>query len=115
MKLFRWIKCRISHKLSHLRMSTLVDILKENGMALVVIIVLWEIIEDILFPVLFILLGKYVHPAFLAGAPISWLLCLHWLAVPVLWSAWVKFNKLKSKNNVDYNHGKCKEQDSINS
>ena len=95
MKLFMWIKDRLSHKISHLRLSVLMDVLKENGLALVIIIIVWERIEDILFPILFILLGNYIHPIFLTGVPISWILCLHWLAVPILWSAWIKFTNLK--------------------
>ena len=66
------------------------DTLVEHGLALVIIIVVWEIIEDILFPILFIWLGTHVHPAFLAGAPISLILCLHWAVVPVVWGLWIK-------------------------
>jgi len=79
--------------MEHLRPSLLLDKLKENGLALVVIIVGWEIIEDVLFPILFIWLGNNVHPGFYAGAPAAWLLCLHWLAVPLLWGLWIKISK----------------------
>jgi len=96
-KIWNWIKHRILHKLAHLKPSILLDTLKEHGLALVVIIVGWEIIEDILLPFLFVLLGKHVNPAFYAAVPVAWLLCLHWLAVPVLWSAWIKI----SCKNVD--------------
>jgi hypothetical protein len=71
--------------------------LKENGLAFVVIFVAWEIIEDVLFPLLFIFLGNYVHPAFYAGAPAAWLLCVHWLAVPLIWGWWVKLKGKKDK------------------
>ncbi len=90
---WRWIKSRVSHKLHHLKPAHLLDILTKHGLALVVIIVLWEIIEDVLFPLLFIFLGNHVHPAFYAGAPAAWVLCLHWLVVPIVWSAWMKFSK----------------------
>lgn len=93
---FSWLAHRIRHKLEHVSWESLKETLKEHGLALVVIIVLWEIIEDILFPVLFIFLGNTVHPAFYAGAPAAWILCLHWLAVPVMWGAWIK---IKGKNN----------------
>ena len=73
-KIWNWIKHRIQHKAHHLKLSNLVDTLKEHGLALVVIIVVWEIIEDVLFPVLFFFLGNYVHPVFYAGAPAAWLL-----------------------------------------
>ena len=90
-----WLKHRISHKLEHVSWSSLKDTLKENGLALVVIIVLWEVIEDILFPALFIFLGNTVHPAFYAGAPAAWILCLHWLAVPLMWGAWIRLKGKK--------------------
>jgi hypothetical protein len=89
-RFFSYIKHQASHKIQHLKWSSLKKTLKKHGLALVIIIVVWEIIEDILFPALFITLGNYVHPAFYAGAPAAWLLCLHWLAVPIMWSAWVK-------------------------
>jgi hypothetical protein len=77
--------------------------LQEHGTALVVIIIGWEIIEDVCFPLLFMWLGTNVHVVFLAGAPASWLLCLHWLVVPLTWSWWVKFKGGNSddRNNMD--------------
>jgi|TARA_Y100000310_G_scaffold217092_1_gene218179 hypothetical protein len=76
------------------------DTIMEHGIALVVIIVAWEIIEDILLPVLFIWLGKNVNPWFLTGAPISWLLCLHPIAVPVLWALWIKISRRDDEESV---------------
>ena len=76
MKLFKWIKERLGHKLQHFSWSNIKNIFKEHGLALVVIIVGWEIIEDILFPIIFALLGNYVHPAFFAGIPASLIICL---------------------------------------
>ncbi len=90
MKFLRWIRDRIRHKLDHVRPSHLLDILKEHGLALIVIIIIWEVIEDIMFPMLFIWLGKTVNPWFLTGAPISWLLCLHPIMVPATWALWIK-------------------------
>ena len=86
----RWVCHRIKHKLEHFRPSRLMDTLKEHGLALVLIIIIWEIIEDVLFPVLFIWLGHNVNPWFITGAPISWLLCLHPIAVPIMWAGWIK-------------------------
>ena len=97
MKLLRWVRHRLKHKLEHFRLSHLMDILKEHGVAFVVILVGWEIIEDILFPVIFIWLGNNVNPWFLTGAPISWLLCLHPIAVPILWGLWIKLSRRKSE------------------
>ena len=97
MRLLRWLKHRIKHKLEHIKPSRLMDTIMEHGVALVVIIVMWEIIEDILFPILFIWLGKNVNPWFLAGAPVSWLMCLHPIAVPLLWAVWIKFSLRRDK------------------
>lgn len=91
MKLLSWVKHRLSHKLEHYSLKKIKKFLKENGLAFVVIFLVWEVIEDILFPILFAVLGNYVHPSFYAGIPAAWLLCLHWLAVPLMWGAWVKF------------------------
>ena len=97
MRFFRWLKHRITHKFEHFSAAKLKKFLKENGLAFVVIFVVWEIIEDVLFPLLFIFLGNYVHPAFYAGAPAAWLLCVHWLAVPLMWGWWVKIKGKKAK------------------
>ena len=93
LKAVRWVKHRLKHKLEHFSLDSLKRTFKEHGLALVLIIVIWEIIEDVLFPILFIALGNYVHPAFYAGAPAAWILCLHWLAVPLMWGAWIKISK----------------------
>jgi hypothetical protein len=93
-----WIKHRLEHKLEHFSKEKLKKFLKENGLAFVVIFLAWEIIEDVLFPAMFIFLGTYVHPVFYAGAPAAWILCLHWLAVPLMWGLWLK---IKKKPRVD--------------
>ena len=51
---YAWAKHRVTHKLGHLKLNYLLDILSKHGLALVIIIVAWEIIEDVLFPILFI-------------------------------------------------------------
>ena len=88
--MIKWTKDRIAHKLEHLRLSEIKKTFREHGLALVVIVVGWEIIEDVLFPIMFIWLGNNVHPSFYAGAPVAWILCLHWLAVPVIWWLWMR-------------------------
>ena len=99
-KIFNWIKDRLAHKLDHFRWDSIKRTMKKHGLALVIIIIGWEIIEDVLFPVLFIFLGNHVHPAFYAGAPAAWLLCLHWLMVPLTWSWWVKIQEKTRKRSV---------------
>ena len=90
LKPFIWIKNRLKHKLEHFKPSYLIDILKKHGAALLVIIILWEVIEDILFPIMFLWLGKHVNPWFITGAPLSLILCLHPIMVPATWALWVK-------------------------
>jgi uncharacterized membrane protein len=100
MKVFKWLKHRLAHKLEHWNFAKLKKILKEHGLALVVIIVGWEIIEDILFPLLFAFLGKFVHASFYVGIPVAWLLCLHWLVVPIAWGWWIKLKEKKSSQST---------------
>ena len=95
MKFVKWIKDRLSHKMAHFSLASIKETFKEHGLSLVIIIIVWEVIEDVLFPLLFIFLGNYVHPAFYAAVPASWLLCLHWLAVPIMWKLWVKIKGSK--------------------
>ena len=85
----KWLYHRIKHKISHFSLANLKKIFAEHGTALLVIFIVWEIIEDILFPLLFIWLGNNVDPWFLAGAPVSWLLCVHPIAVPAIWTVWI--------------------------
>ena len=97
MKFLKWAKDRLSHKLEHFKWANIKKTFKEHGLALVVIIVGWEIIEDVLFPLLFIFLGNHIHPVFYAGAPAAWVLCLHWIAVPLMWGWWIKFKGIDDK------------------
>ncbi len=91
--IIEWIKNRIIHKLNHLKPRNIKKVLKESGISLAVIIIGWEIIEDVLFPIFFIWLGNNVHLMFYVGAPTSWMLCLHWLMVPLIWGIWMRIKK----------------------
>ena len=104
MRLYRWIRDRVSHKLSHLKIESIKRTLRENGLALVVIIVGWEIIEDVVCPAIFAVLGKYVHPGFYAGIPVAWIVCLHWFMVPVLWAIWIKIKGTDEKIEHNCDH-----------
>lgn len=99
--MWKWIKHRTIHKLEHFSTAKIKKFLKENGLAFVIIFVGWEIVEDVVFPIIFGVLGNYVHPAFYAGIPASLILCFHWLAVPILWGAWLKINKKNSDIKID--------------
>lgn len=106
--MIKWIRDRLGHKLEHLKWSSIKKLFRENGLALAVIIIGWEIVEDVVFPVLFVFLGNNVHPAFYAGAPASLLLCFHWLAIPLIWGFWVKLKGKKGeKESKDSVHHDC--------
>ena len=91
------LKHRLYHKLEHFTFDKLKKSLVKGGIPLLVIIIGWEFIEDILFTILFGVMGWAVHPVFYAFVPVSWLLCLHWLAVPILWGLWLKISNKKDK------------------
>ena len=88
--MINWTKNRIYHKISTFSRAKRKAFLKKNGLAFVVIVVGWEIVEDVVFPIIFATLGNHIHPAFYAGVPASLILCFHWLAIPILWGLWVK-------------------------
>ncbi len=100
--MFSWLKTRINNKLRNFSIERLKAFLKKNGLAFVIIFVGWEIIEDVVFPIIFGMLGNYIHPAFYAGIPASLILCFHWLAIPILWGLWLKItNKSDTYDNPD--------------
>ena len=93
-KIIQRLKCKF-HDLS---LSNLKKILKEHGLALLVITIVWEIIEDIVFPVIFYYLGKHINPIFYTMIPARLILCVHWLVVPFTWGLWIK---IKNKKKLD--------------
>jgi hypothetical protein len=93
------LKREIKHKLNLFRWKNLKSYWEEYGLPFVIILIVWEIIEDILFPIAFWLLGKFVDPAFYAAIPVAWLLCVHPIAVPIIWS-WYCFVFKKKKKEV---------------
>lgn len=113
MEIVRWIKSRLSHKLEHVKKERLLSLAKKEGVSLVVIIIIWEIIEDILFPILFGFLGKNVHGSFYVALPISWLLCVHWLTVPIIWSLWRKIRGLP--RSAETHELSCKDHEHVHS
>lgn len=97
------LKVKLTEKLSFWKLSNLKKVIKEYGPAFLVILIGWEIAEDILFPALFYVLGEY-FPAFYALIPVSWILCLHPIAVPAIFLVYVKIsNKNKDLEKVNKN------------
>ena len=87
----------------YFRLSYIKELFKEHGLAFAVIFIIWEVVEIVMFPLLFWWLGNNVNPWFLTGAPISWLLCVHPIAVPITWAMWIKISRRtnESKNIQD--------------
>jgi len=98
MKWWAWLKERVSNKLNHFSIKKIKAFLKKNGLASVIIFIGWEIVEDVVFPIVFAALGNWVHPAFYAGIPASLILCFHWLAIPILWGLWLKISNKKEEH-----------------
>ena len=98
MTILKGVWYRLTHKIHHFKLSHFKNLLREYGLAFLVIFIIWEIIEDVMFPLLFIWLGNNVNPWFLTGAPVSWLLCLHPIAVPAMWAIWVKISRRKNES-----------------
>ena len=94
MKIINWLKYRITHKLSHFSIDALRHMLVEHGLALVVIFCIWEVIEDIVSPAIFIWLGININELFYIFAPASLLLCFHWLAIPAMLMIWIKIKSM---------------------
>ena len=81
----------IKNKIFFWKIPNLKDLFLKYGLAFFVILILWEIVEDVLFPALFLFLGNSYDPLFYTLIPSTWLICLHPIAVPILWSAWRYF------------------------
>ena len=90
--MFEYIKLKFKSRFKNFSKDRIREFLKKNGLAFVIILVGWEIMEDFVFPVIFGFLGNYIHPAFYVGIPASIILCFHWLAVPILWGIWLRLS-----------------------
>ena len=101
--MLRRLKEKFVEKLAFWKLENLKKVIKEYGPAFLVILIGWEIAEDVLFPALFYVLGEHV-PAFYALIPVSWILCLHPIAVPAIFLVYVKIsNKNKDLEKVNKN------------
>ena len=98
MKRLKKLWQRLTHKLQHFKFSHFKKLLAEHGLAFVVIFIIWEIIEDVAFPLLFIWLVNNVHPGYHSGVLASLLLCVHPIAVPIMWAIWVKISRRKNES-----------------
>tara|TARA_Y100001970_G_C13906696_1_gene686428 strand:- start:1 stop:222 length:222 start_codon:yes stop_codon:yes gene_type:complete len=65
-------------------------LIREEGKDLLVIIVLWEVIELLIFPPLIYYLGTHLNPIFLGFVPLGFFICVHPIAVPIIFAVWKK-------------------------
>jgi len=86
----------IKHKVFFWRTSNLGQLMYQYGLPFLCILVVWEVIEDFLFPLGAYFLGNIVSPVFYGFIPFAWIICLHPIVVPVLWLIWCKVVKWKS-------------------
>jgi hypothetical protein len=87
----------LKHKLRFWTIQNAKVILIKYGMPFFIILVVWEIIEDVLFPFIAYLLGSHLNPVFYTLIPFAWLICLHPIAVPILWTTWLWFKKKRDR------------------
>ena len=78
----------IKHKISFWTWPKIKEKFLKYGLPFFVILVVWEIFEDVVFPIVAYLLGKHVDPLFYSFIPVAWIVCLHPIAVPVMWYGW---------------------------
>ena len=77
---------RLKSKIKAWRWSHLKTLWMRYGIPFLIIFIAWEIVEDVVFPAIFYLLGTHVNEAFYLGIPAAWILCFHPVAVPILWA-----------------------------
>ncbi len=94
-KIFNYLKHNLKHKWDFWRWSKLKEKFKKYGLPLLIIFIVWEIIEDIIFPYIAYLLGKHVHQGFYTLIPVSWLACAHPIAVPAIFWIYLKISGKK--------------------
>jgi hypothetical protein len=75
----------LKHKISHINIGHFKNIMKKYGLPFLIIFIIWEVVEDIIFPIIFYYLGMNYNSFFLGLIPVSWILCLHPIAVPIIW------------------------------
>ncbi len=97
---------RLKHKIDTWRWDRLKTLWSRYGIPFLVIFIAWEIIEDVVFPVIFYLLGTHVNEAFYLGIPVAWILCLHPIAVPIIWAIYC-FAIRKKHVKIDLDEDDC--------
>ena len=96
-RLYKYIKHNLTHKVSFWKIKNLKKKLLEYGLPLLIIFIVWEIIEDSLSILLFSYLGSKIDPWFYALIPSSFFICLHWLAVPIIFGFYLKVTRKREK------------------
>jgi|18_taG_2_1085343.scaffolds.fasta_scaffold198515_2 hypothetical protein len=85
MNFLKTVLKNLKHTFLFWKPSNLKKMFLQHGIAFLSAIIIWEIIEDIIFPMLMMFLGDTLNPMFYTIAPVTWFLCLHPIGVPVIW------------------------------
>jgi membrane protein CcdC involved in cytochrome C biogenesis len=109
--MINWLKHRLKHKFEHWKIENIKNLFLQHGKAFVIIVVAWEIFEDVICPVIFAWLGNNIDPLFLTGIPISLIMCLHPIAVPVIWAIYIKLSGNKHDTNTKIDHECCNHEE----
>tara|TARA_Y100000310_G_C20478576_1_gene713613 strand:- start:103 stop:399 length:297 start_codon:yes stop_codon:yes gene_type:complete len=89
----------VKHKILFWKIPNLKDLFVKYGLPFFIILIVWEIIEDVIFPIIFLFLGNNYDPIFYTFMPATWLICLHPIAVPILWAGWCYISRNKDRDN----------------
>jgi hypothetical protein len=95
------LKHAINHRLSFWTWNAIKAKFKTYGVPFLIIFILWEIFEDVIFPAICWMLGTYYDPVFYAGIPVLWIVCVHPIAVPLIFSIYCWFTRSKPSNDIN--------------
>jgi len=95
--MIKFIIHNLKHTVKFWSPKNLRSLFVKCGTELLIIFIIWEIFEDIVFPIVMILLGDHFNPMFYTLVPAGWIVCLHPIAVPAIWSCWKLLSKKDSQ------------------
>ncbi len=89
--MFKKLFYNFKHKIEFWKPGSLKNIMLKYGLPFMIILIVWELIEDLVLPFLYYQLGTHIHPIFFSLIPFTLVICLHPIVVPILWFIWTKF------------------------
>ncbi len=89
--LLRHLRETFRHSRDLFRLNRYKPLLTKYGLAFVIIMIVWEIVEDAVLPGAFAWMGANLHPAFYALVPLPWIFCFNIVLIPVLWNLYLAY------------------------